>query len=69
MYLLSNYPFMSNIRPLGLLKRASVSTSRELDFVTPDGTVVPRALGEAALRCHMAVLVGGLFVGSWPKSE
>lgn len=69
MYLLSNYPFMNKLKPLGILKRSDITVVNELDFVTPDGNVVPRALGEAALRCHMAVLVGGLFVGSWPKSE
>ena len=37
-----------------------------VDFVTPDGTVVPYALGEAALLSHTAVLVGGLLVGVWP---
>ena len=34
-----------------------------VDFVTPDGMVVPRALGEAALLDHTAVLIGGLLVG------
>lgn len=36
-----------------------------IDFVTPDGTVVPRAVGEAALQGRTAVLVGGLLVGVW----
>ena len=31
-----------------------------VDFVTPDGTIVPRAAGEAALLGHTAVLIGGL---------
>ena len=39
-----------------------------IDFVTPDGMVVPRALGEAALLGRTAVLVGGLLVGVWPQS-
>ena len=39
-----------------------------VDFVTPDGMVVPRALGEAALLGHTAVLVGGLLVGVWAQS-
>jgi hypothetical protein len=68
MYLLSTYPFLSNYRQLGMLKRSSVMLACELDFVTPEGYVVPRALGEAALRCHTAVLVGGLLVGGWAKS-
>ena len=38
-----------------------------IDFVTPDGMVVPRALGEAALLGRTAVLVGGLLVGIWPQ--
>lgn len=39
-----------------------------VDFITPDGMVVPRALGEAAILDHTAVLVGGLLVGVWPQS-
>ena len=39
-----------------------------IDFVTPDGMVVPRALGEAALLGRTAVLVGGLLVGIWPQA-
>ena len=41
--------------------------SAERDFMTPDGRLVPRALGEAALRQHTALLVGGLLVGFWPE--
>lgn len=36
-----------------------------VDFVTPDGIIVPRAIGEAALLGHTAVLIGGLLVGFW----
>ena len=36
-----------------------------VDFVTPDGLIVPRAAGEAALLGHTAVLIGGLLVGVW----
>lgn len=39
-----------------------------VDFVTPDGLIVPRALGEAAILGRTAVLVGGLLVGVWPQS-
>ena len=39
-----------------------------IDFVTPDGMLVPRALGEAALLRRTAVLIGGLLVGFWPQS-
>ena len=36
-----------------------------IDFVTPDGIIVPRVAGEAALLDHTAVLIGGLLVGFW----
>lgn len=36
------------------------------DFTTLDGRLVPRALGEAALRQRTALLVGGLLIGEWP---
>ena len=38
------------------------------DFMTPDGTLVPRALGEAGLRQRTAILVGGMLIGNWPES-
>lgn len=38
------------------------------DFITPDGTLVPHALGEAGLRRRTAILVGGMLVGNWPES-
>lgn len=37
------------------------------DFTTLDGRLVPRALGEAALRQRTAMLVGGLLIGEWPE--
>jgi len=40
--------------------------SAERDFTTLDGRIVPRALGEVALRQHTALLVGGLLIGEWP---
>lgn len=40
--------------------------SAERDFMTPDGRLIPRALGEAALRQRTALLIGGLLVGFWP---
>lgn len=43
------------------LRQATVG----IDFVTPDGIIVPRAAGEAALLGHTAVLIGGLLVGFW----
>ena len=48
--------------------RAARPISVGIDFVTPDGMVVPRALGEAALESRTAVLVGGLLVGVWSQS-
>lgn len=39
----------------------------ERDFTTLDGNVVPRALGEIALRQHTAMLIGGLLIGEWPE--
>ena len=36
-----------------------------VDFVTPDGIIVPRVAGEAALLDHTAVLIGDLLVGFW----
>jgi hypothetical protein len=43
-----------------------VASSAERDFTTLDGRIVPRALGEIALRQHTALLVGGLLIGEWP---
>ncbi len=37
------------------------------DFTTLDGQVIPRALGELALRQRTAILVGGLLIGEWPE--
>lgn len=37
------------------------------DFTTLDGRIVPRALGEIALRQRTALLIGGLLVGEWPE--
>lgn len=65
MYLLI-YPSLNTPRrskSTGLTRPVSVG----IDFVTPDGTVVPRAVGEAALLGRTAVLVGGLLVGVWPQ--
>lgn len=41
------------------------TASSAIDFMTPDGTLIPRATGEAAIEAHMAVLIGGLLVGIW----
>lgn len=64
MYLLS-YPSLSTSRHPKAPYRFVRPVSGGLDFVTPDGTIVPRILGEAALLDRRAVLVGGLLVGVW----
>ncbi|WP_156176420.1 hypothetical protein [Hymenobacter terrenus] len=66
MYLLI-YPSLSAPRR-SKAPRPARPISVGIDFVTPDGMIVPRALGEAALLGHTAVLVGGLLVGVWPQS-
>lgn len=43
------------------------TASAERDFNTLDGCIVPRALGEMALRQHTALLIGGLLIGEWPE--
>jgi len=52
--------------PAGGLVEDFSYLSAERDFITPDGRLVPRELGEAALRQRTALLVGGLLVGFWP---
>lgn len=64
MYLLI-YPSLSTPRRLKSPNRPARPVAAGIDFVTPDGMVVPRALGEAALLGRTAVLVGGLLVGMW----
>ena len=66
MYLLI-YPSLSTPRRSKAAKHLARSVSAAIDFVTPDGMIVPRAVGEAALLGHTAVLVGGLLVGVWPQ--
>jgi hypothetical protein len=67
MYLLI-YPSVSNHHPQRGLSHLALVQAEGFDFITPDGVVVPRALGEAALQGRTAVLVGGLLVGLWPKA-
>ena len=67
MYLLV-YPSLGAPRRAKAPNLAARPISVGVDFVTPDGMVVPRALGEAALLGRTAVLVGGLLVGVWPQS-
>ena len=67
MYLLV-YPSLSAPSRAKSPTQAARPISVGVDFVTPDGMVVPRALGEAALLGRTAVLVGGLLVGVWSQS-
>lgn len=67
MYLLI-YPSLSNPRRINAPLQPARPVSVGVDFVTPDGMIVPRALAEAALHARTAVLVGGLLVGVWPQS-
>lgn len=67
MYLLV-YPALSAPRRAKTSTLAARAIALGVDFATPDGMVVPRALGEAALLGRTAVLVGGLLVGVWAQS-
>jgi hypothetical protein len=64
MYLLV-YPSLTTPPHVKGLAQAVRQTAVGVDFVTPDGIIVPRAAGEAALLGHTAVLIGGLLVGFW----
>ena len=66
MYLLV-YPSLTTPRRPKAPAHSARSAATSIDFITPDGMVVPRALGEAALLGRTAVLVGGLLVGLWPQ--
>ena len=67
MYLLI-YPSLVTSRRMNTPVQPAHNASVGVDFVTPDGMIVPRALAEAALRARTAVMVGGLLVGVWPQS-
>ena len=67
MYLLV-YPSLTAPRRFKAPAQMTRPLAVGIDFVTPDGMVVPRALGEAALLGRTAVLVGDLLVGIWPQS-
>lgn len=47
-------------------EHAGLATGR--DFTTPDGHLVPQALGEAGLRQRTALLIGGMLIGYWPEN-
>lgn len=66
MYLLI-YPSLSTPRRIHAPIKPPRPATVSVDFVTPDGMIVPRALAEAALHARTAVLVGGLLVGMWPQ--
>ncbi len=65
MAMTTTYCFNQAVSPAGALAEDFSYLSAERDFMTPDGRLVPRALGEAALRQRTALLVGGLLVGFW----
>ena len=46
---------------------AYATLAADRDFTTLDGQLVPRALGELALRQRTAMLIGGLLIGAWPE--
>ena len=62
------YPSLNAPRRAKASNPAIRPISVGVDFVTPDGMVVPHALGEAALLNRTAVLIGSLLVGVWPQS-
>jgi hypothetical protein len=62
MYLLV-YPSLTTPPRAKNVHSSSRQAAVGVDFVTPDGIIVPRAAGEAALLGHTAVLIGGLLVG------
>ncbi len=62
MYLLV-YPSLTTLPRVKTTAQSSRQAAVGVDFVTPDGIIVPRAAGEAALLGHTAVLIGGLLVG------
>ncbi|WP_140465533.1 hypothetical protein [Hymenobacter nivis] len=47
------------VRPYSTTRRAAAPAP---DFLTPDGHLIPRAIGEAALRDSKAILIGDLLV-------
>ncbi|RZK46063.1 MAG: hypothetical protein EOO59_19925 [Hymenobacter sp.] len=55
-----------NLHPLAAGEYAGLAAGR--DFTTPDGHLVPRALGEAGLRQRTALLIGGMLIGYWPEN-
>lgn len=54
--------------PSGASVAAYATLAAGRDFTTLDGQIVPRALGELALRQRTAILVGGLLIGEWPEN-
>lgn len=64
MYLLV-YPSLNTPAHAKSFAQSSRQAAVGADFITPDGIIVPRAAGEAALLGHTAVLIGGLLVGYW----
>lgn len=63
----SAIPTRKNSAYLTSLPAETPALPAERDFATLDGHLVPRALGEIALRQHTAMLIGGLLIGQWPE--
>lgn len=51
------------VRPYANIRHAAAPAP---DFLTPDGHLIPRAIGEAALRDSKAILIGDLLVLGTP---
>lgn len=54
------------VRPAAVSRRLGNPAS---DFLTPDGHLIPRAIGEAALRDSRAILIGDLLVLGTPDTS
>ena len=69
MYLLNHSSVVEQNRLLRFFSRVARKPTPDFDFITPDGQLVPSAIGQLALNNNTAVLIGGLLVGVWAKSE
>ncbi len=62
-----SYPQGRGVTPTGATSADYAAPAAGRDFTTLDGRLIPRALGEAALRQRTALLVGGMLIGHWPE--
>ena len=69
MYLLNHSSAVDTNHLLRFFSQVARKPAPAFDFITPDGQLVPRAVGQLALNNNTAVLVGGLLVGFWTKAE